>query len=281
MFMIKSYVINLERNPDRMQFIQSQLEGLGLDYERFPAVDGKSISDQAFEKFANDRPRGNLAGRWTKGKMGCDLSHYELWKIGARSPDPFICILEDDVYMSPDVKQFLKTTDWIPSDADIIRLEGTTLMKCNIATRPVQEIACRGLYLMLPNKFKNAFSVGAGAYVIRKEAAQKLLEAPIHALTYVDRALFDHVTSGIAKDLVTYQVKPALVVQDKFLNAGEQIKFNSEIETEAEGDIYINSNIIKRYLRKYGIKVGAFQLFSILRKLLYKISGYQYIDYKE
>lgn len=279
--MIKSYIINLDRNPERMASMSQQFDAYNLPYQRFPAVDGKKISDEDFEEFSAARPRAKLAGKWTKGKMGCDLSHRGLWDIAAKSEDAYTAIFEGDLMFSDDFKSYMTRTDWIPEDADIVRLEGTTLMKCLIAKKPFARFESRGLYRLLPNKFKNAFAVGAGAYIIKKEAAQRLMDAPLDVFTYADRALFDHVTSGIAKDLVTYQLNPAVAMQDKFENAGGDITFHSEIETQDAGDIYDNPNLVKRYLRKYGSKIGVFQAFSAGRQLLYVLNGYQYIYFKK
>lgn len=38
--MLKTWVVNMDRNPDRMEFIKKQLDGFGISFERFSGIDG-------------------------------------------------------------------------------------------------------------------------------------------------------------------------------------------------------------------------------------------------
>lgn len=280
--MIKSYVINLDRNPERMAFIGDRLKSLDIDFERFPAINGKEITDQDFKEFADSRPRVSSVGKWTKGKMGCHSSHRKLWKIAAESPAPYTAIFEDDVVISDFLPFLLKNHDWIPEDSDIVRLESTAFMGGLLSKGDIKEIFGRKLQKLLPNKYKNFFPIGTGAYIISKKGAKKIMDAPLHDFLYTDRSLFDHTTSGLAPKLTVYQVTPACCVQDKFYHDSEQnIIFHSEIETSSQKDIYQNQNKIKFFLRKYGSMVGIFQIFALLRRFTYYINGYRKVPYQE
>ena len=280
--MIQSHIINLDRNPDRMAFVAARFEELGLPFQRFQAVDGKAIPDEEFKAFAAARPRVKEVGKWTKGKMGCDLSHIALWKIAANSDDPYTAIFEDDVIISDFMPTLFNDTSWIPEDCDIVRLESTAFMTCLLSNKDVKDVKGRKLHKILPNKYKNAFPLGAGAYIIKKEAAQKILDAPPNEFSYTDRSLFDYKCSGVPARLTLYQITPACCVQDKFYHDNDdKIIFKSEIETSDHEDIYDNHNKLKYMLRKYGTMIGVFQIFAILRRFTYYINGYRKVPYQE
>ena len=112
---IKSYIINMDRNPERLEHMRSAFNKLSLSFERFPAVDGNSLGAEAFEQFKRERPlehSGNsytIGARrsWSPASMGCFLSHYRLWQIVAASADPFTAIFEDDVHITDVLRSFL------------------------------------------------------------------------------------------------------------------------------------------------------------------------------
>lgn len=280
--MIMSYIINLDRNTERMEFMAQRFESLGLPYERFEAVNGKTITDENFQEFADARPRVSAVGKWTKSKMGCHMSHRSLWETIAHSNDPYTAIFEDDVIIS-DYMQILLTDDnWIPDECDIVKLESPAFMSCLLSKIEVHTLTKRKLHRILPNDHKNAFPLGAAAYIVKREAAQKIMDAPLDDFVYTDRSLFDHSTSGIASKLNSYQVNPACCIQDKFYHENtKDIVFNSDIETEDYKDIYQNQNQTKYLLRKYGSKVGLFQIFRLFRRLRLYVKGYRKIPYQK
>ncbi len=280
--MIKSYVINLDRNPERMKFIGDRLGSLGIEFQRFPAVNGKEITDQDFKEFSDARPRVSSVGKWTKGKMGCHSSHRKLWQIAAESSEPYTAIFEDDVIISDFLPSLFKSYDWIPEDCDIVRLESTAFMGGLLSNKDSKDIFGRKLQKLLPNKYKNFFPIGTGAYIVSKKGAQKIMDAPLSDFLYTDRSLFDHTTSGLAPKLTVYQVTPACCIQDKFYHDSEEnIVFHSEIETPNQKDIYKNQNKIKYFLRKYGSMVGAFQIYSKLRHFTYYVTNHRKIPYED
>jgi GR25 family glycosyltransferase involved in LPS biosynthesis len=54
---VKSYVINLDRNPERLQAFTARFDALGIPFERFPGVDGKTMPEEDFARFVSSRPR--------------------------------------------------------------------------------------------------------------------------------------------------------------------------------------------------------------------------------
>ena len=209
--MLKVYLINMDRNPERLAFMRSNFENLGIPFERFPAVDGRKLGDAAFERFKSIRPLKNSGdlyapqGRqWTPSKMGCFLSHHSLWTIAASSPDRFTAIFEDDVHISPALRQFLANDQWIPEDCDVIRFEAS-YNRIRLSP-PLARMAGRTLYRVITSDFQHCWPIGNGAYIISRKGAQKLIDAPEHLHTCgSDIFIFNKRESPVAATIAACQ----------------------------------------------------------------------------
>ncbi|MEJ3619757.1 MULTISPECIES: glycosyltransferase family 25 protein [Brachymonas] len=104
---MKIYVLNLDRRPDRMAKVASQMESLGLHFERISAIDGKEEDAQvalvAKRKFLLNQKR--LPSR---GEQACAASHVKIWKNFLCSGASHALILEDDVLLAPSVPAFIE-----------------------------------------------------------------------------------------------------------------------------------------------------------------------------
>ena len=97
----KTYVVNLDRRNDRWEKFEKKSSPIKfLNYERFSAVDGKSLSSnrqiqQIFEN--NDY-------NMRKSMVGCFLSHIKLYidLVNDKSDNKYILILEDDIDFVPE-----------------------------------------------------------------------------------------------------------------------------------------------------------------------------------
>jgi len=88
------YVINLDRDAERLASIRDNLARLGLGFERLPAVIGKEVPD--WEKLVDlptyawrnrlDMPRA--------GEVGCYLSHLKAMEAFLRTDAPWCVILK-------------------------------------------------------------------------------------------------------------------------------------------------------------------------------------------
>jgi GR25 family glycosyltransferase involved in LPS biosynthesis len=95
-------VINLDRSPRKLQEFDAANRGL-ISYERFPAIDGLSVSKEAF--VANGIFHPDL--QYTPGAIGCAISHIALWKRVVASGKP-LTICEDDAHLN---KAFTRIAD--------------------------------------------------------------------------------------------------------------------------------------------------------------------------
>lgn len=98
----------------------------GLDYEYFPAVDGKKLSQEDIDSMGIRQLPGfsdpHHPRTVTRGEVGCFLSHYRIWeemKVG----DIYL-VLEDDVRFGTnfvtDLKQVLEEAKTIKNGWDLI-----------------------------------------------------------------------------------------------------------------------------------------------------------------
>jgi glycosyl transferase family 25 len=281
--MIKAHIINLDRNPDRLEFVASKLNSLGISFQRFPAIDAKKISDQELEVFAAARPNVRNLGIWTKGKMACNSGHRALWKVAAESPDNYTAIFEDDIRISDSLKDFLTSEDWIPEDCDIVRLEAATPLPILVSKTNKSKVGSRHLQKVIPNKYRQAWPVGTAAYIISKKAARLLLDTPLEEHIYTDHTLFNCYTSAIARRLNVYQVVPGCCIQDKFYHKDQKdIIFNSDIETVENVNMYKGqSNPVKQSMKKVAQVFGLLPAFRKSKEMLYAFKGYKRVGYSD
>lgn len=109
---METYLINLDRRPDRFAEAKKQLDREGIPFVRVPAVDGK----------AHQLPKGWTAGH---GAYGCSLSHRGILRDCIARGVPEVMIFEDDVILAPGfgekLKEFLAT---VPVHWDALFLGG-------------------------------------------------------------------------------------------------------------------------------------------------------------
>jgi hypothetical protein len=100
---IRTIVINLDRSSERLSRIASHLDKLGIEWERFSAVDGKAtIGDDEYdfdgwrEKHPNYSPPVRTTNEAIKGWLGCLRSHRGVAEMVASSWTGPVMVLEDD-----------------------------------------------------------------------------------------------------------------------------------------------------------------------------------------
>jgi glycosyl transferase family 25 len=173
------YVINLDRDTERMASIHANLVRIGLSYERLPAVMGKDVPD--WEKLVDlsayawrnrlDMPRA--------GEVGCTLSHLKAMETFLKTDAPWCVILEDDVEVLPACAEVLRSLaekdDW-----DLVKLfnfhSGMPVKKRALAS---------GHYLVV----HLTRTTSSAAYVVNRRAAETLLKTMRPITEQVDHAL--------------------------------------------------------------------------------------------
>jgi glycosyl transferase family 25 len=104
---MKTYLINLDRRADRLDFVSRQLEELSIPFIRFAAIDGQkqeaSVANYKRWKFIVNQKKSPV-----RGELACAASHREVWKQFLASDSSYALILEDDIQISSELKDFLE-----------------------------------------------------------------------------------------------------------------------------------------------------------------------------
>ncbi len=91
-----SYVINLDRRPDRWRKVTEELSKVGIVPRRIPAVDGIHLGK--IEQW-----NGITRRRWFwPGYVACTRSHRKAIQWALREGLPYVAVFEDDVVLKPD-----------------------------------------------------------------------------------------------------------------------------------------------------------------------------------
>lgn len=203
---MKIFLINLDRRPDRLQFVASQLNNLQLDFERISAIDGEKINIETLNdiKINNNRHYIERSRLLSMGEIGCALSHRLIWKRMLEQNLDYALILEDDVTIDAKLLDIL--TDKTIRNYDFINLSSNhpynvnnniakSLVEKNIISRPTLFSPNRKIWrkleknhawliiklTQLPNcnilcECTNAPAMASG-YIISKKAAKHFIEA--------------------------------------------------------------------------------------------------------
>jgi GR25 family glycosyltransferase involved in LPS biosynthesis len=173
-FFDKVVVINLDRRTDRMEQLVPQLKELGIEYERFSAVDGKELNISPI-----------IAGT---------MSHVQVLK---KYKDQKILVLEDDALFVDDFNEkFEEVMQTLPIVWDIFYL-GALLPKNTGKVTPVNEHWTR-----------QVLTTGSQAYCINPARVNYFIENLDGYEWYIDIGL-----RVFAEKYNAYITQPNLVTQ--------------------------------------------------------------------
>ena len=137
--LVSAYVINLERNKDRMESFHQSYKSSDLvqriPYNRFEAVDGsvvpleKYVTPETLEgiKRTEETKLRTAPNDMTKGMVGCYLSHLGVYDMALKQRTKYALIFEDDAVISSDIytstiEKILRGDESVPPDWDMILL---------------------------------------------------------------------------------------------------------------------------------------------------------------
>ena len=186
------FVINLNGYTDRLERISRRLNGLGLDFERIPAINGRSLSRQEKHKISPVRSWLTLSD----SEIARYMSHLKALRIVADRGLPRAIILEDDAAFDEDFAVWASGECPLPSELDILKLEGFGAP--NTIKIPISTYADRTI------QFSFKPTGGAAAYMITLDGARKALKAMDVTRGQLDHDLFAYWRTGLR----TYEVFP-------------------------------------------------------------------------
>ena len=117
---MKIYLINLDRQPERLAHMREQLSGVA--FERISAVEG-----------SNDPPTTTGLSRF---ELACLESHKLGWCQFLNGPEGCACFLEDDLHIWPGFATLTGSGSWLPADAHSVKID-TYLQKVELGDKRV------------------------------------------------------------------------------------------------------------------------------------------------
>ena len=165
---VQTWVINLDRAPERLARISAQLQRLQLPFTRLAAVDARALTP--LQRAALDEPAFRRKHGMTPvpGELGCYLSHVAVMRAFLASEADFALVLEDDVLLHDSLPAVLNGLMQNAARWDVVKLSavhrGTPVPYAQVA--PGHRLA-----VMLSR------CTGSSAYLINRRAAQAYLRS--------------------------------------------------------------------------------------------------------
>ncbi|TNB46961.1 glycosyltransferase family 25 protein [Martelella lutilitoris] len=206
-----TFVINLDRDTDRLAAIEEIMAARGLDFTRLAASDARLLGDDEVARLsAFPAP---FSREMTRGEIGCYLSHRRAWSALVESGAPAAAVFEDDVEISASTRAVLDgLASRLPAGVDIVKIE-TSMKPAELARKTEVMLGAHALKRLV------GCHIGSAGYVITRQGAEKMLARSQTLFVPVDAALFDP-RAGIRNDLSVMQVVPALCVQNRYVAGG-------------------------------------------------------------
>lgn len=123
--MIKTYVINMEKDVQKRAIIESQLQHQkGLNPVIFKAIEGRKLTEKELSEWVDmklmEKRYNNFA---TLPAIGCALSHWNIYNQMTIHQDQYALILEDDALLSDHLADKIREIEYLlMSDEPIVIL---------------------------------------------------------------------------------------------------------------------------------------------------------------
>ena len=241
----KTYVINLDTRPDRLENLYKAIPELSSVVERIPGVNGKTLqmTKEIYDMFDRNE------FQWKKSIIGCNMSHISVWKKIAAGPEGSkVLVLEDDVRFYKDWKeQWKKCVTCIPEDADVLYLGGVLPPNMSVLPMATQEVNAHWSKIKANTFFchipAEVFHFCAYSYILTQRGAQKIMrylnESEKKSFTVSDH-LLGHPAVGLNKyftnPLLAYcfQDDDPMYRQSQFNDLHREDSFDSDIWNNKE-----------------------------------------------
>lgn len=94
------YLINLNRSPERLEFMQQQLQPMNIAIKRIEAIDGAQLDENILAKYRQQSKQSYLHyNPLNQGEIGCAMSWHKVWHSITNQEQKAVVALEDDVQL--------------------------------------------------------------------------------------------------------------------------------------------------------------------------------------
>lgn len=213
---MKTYVISLEKNSDRLSAMSAQLSRLNVKYEVFRAVYGKDLSANERSKSYNAfRAYCIRGGSLSDGQLGCALSHLGVYRKMLQEEVDAAIILEDDVVLSD---EFVDAARRVES---FVRADRPQVVLFSAWNAPVLDAGIKAVDR----------ATCADGYCITALAAKRILDKNYPVISVADSWTRWRRTAGIE----LYRIYPTTVRQDN-------VRFGTDVDQWENPTVCVSGN---------------------------------------
>ena len=179
------FVISLPASVDRRAHMRKILDPLPLQYEFVDGVDGKQLSAEELNQVYDEKTAEIYCGRGLcLEEIGCYMSHVKAYEMISQRNISEALILEDDVYLSPDLIPFLERRDRLPKNWRLVHI-----------TQESSDVVWHRKFYHIYKNYKVGLPYstawGALGYLIRGDLAEEFTQSAYPILGVIDERLFD------------------------------------------------------------------------------------------
>lgn len=202
------FVISLKNSP-RREFIRKRLNGLGLQFEFFDAIYGKTLDEDTLKQVDYQYYQDFDNKRLTLGEIGCALSHIGVYELIKQKKIPQAIILEDDAIVSTHFKAILQSClAKLPKRYEILFFDHGKAKSYPFIKRTLPD-GYKLVRYRYPSKNSRRSIMKSTAYMLTLAGVEKLLN-----YAYPIRMPADFVTGFIQKTRIhAYGVEPSCVFE--------------------------------------------------------------------
>lgn len=211
---IPIYIINLDKDYERLQITEKEIHREGHKYKRIKGVYGKNLSNKQKQKYSTIF----CSNFCTDSMIGCALSHIKAWKTLVKNKDEYALILEDDVNLVNNFdKEMYNALNNVPENYDMLYLGytvGTKDGSHNMSTLITQTLTGVKQTGKIINDAIHIpfFPMALHSYILSYKGAKKLLSK------FENDKIFNHIDFQLTfykNDLNIYATNTDLVTQRK------------------------------------------------------------------
>lgn len=164
---VNTYVVNLDKDKQRMDELKLGLNREKIKFERFSAIYGKDLdlSSPKCDKYFTEKAKKELK----LGQMGCSMSHITIWEKIAKHPvdtDVFMVLEDDAIVPNHFHRDLVKYTRELPYNWDMLLLGANNLIGKKYSQR----------LLYTDKSIKKNGNYGLYAYLLKPRTAKKMLK---------------------------------------------------------------------------------------------------------
>lgn len=209
------YLINLDKDKDRLKSVLKECKKVGKRPIRVPGIQGSKLTEKELKDNTSNY-LFSVAG--SKSAIGCAMSHIKAWETMIKNGDDSALFLEDDVVIDNNFKEkFSNIFKSVPKDYGIF------YMGCSVGCNPLKKYAfeysivnlllkgyVKTVKAISNNVYIPALPLTAHGYILSKRGAK-------HLLNRVKKdKIYGHIDVQIVKyiyDIPSYAATPELIKQ--------------------------------------------------------------------